>query len=87
MRLLFKIPSLFATSPVIAYDFIPAVQSSSYSINDPCSVSVLFCSCCARCNQVKNATSNKLSGNVREYYIDKIKDKLGKDANPYYVGL
>jgi hypothetical protein len=87
MRLLFKIPSLFTTSPVIATDFNPEAQSSIYSKTDPCSVPVLFCSWCARSNQTKNPTSRKLSEKVRENYIAKIKDKLGEDANPYYVGL
>jgi len=50
-------------------------------------VSVLFCSCCARSNQAKKATSRKLSEKVRENYSAKVKDKLGEDANPYYVGL
>jgi len=86
MHLLFKIPSLF-TSPVIATDFNPGAQSSIYSINDPCLVPVFFCSCCARSNQAKKPTSIKLSEKGRENYIAKIKDKLGEDANSYYVGL
>jgi len=87
MRLLFKIPSLFTASPVIATDFNPGTQSSIYSINDPCSVPVLFCSCCSRSNQAKKPTSRKLSEKMRENYIAKIKDKLGEDANSYHVGL
>jgi len=86
MRLLFKIPSLFTTSPVIAYDFNPGAQSSTYSISDPCSVSVVFCSCCAKRNQAKKATSRKLSEKAQKNFIAKIKDKLGEGENPCYVG-
>jgi len=75
MRLLFKISSLFTTSPVIATDFNPGAQSSIYSTSDLCSVLVLFCRCCARSNQAKKPTSRKLSEKARENYIAKIKDK------------
>ena len=38
-------------------------------------------------HMLRRLLKKKLSEKVRENYIAKIKDKLGKEANSYYVGL